>query len=88
MLIASDKKTADTIFLQQNAQIFIGRFKAGKGHSYSIKPNRGVWLQMTKGRLIVGGQTLNNSDAVAIEDETSLAIKAVENSEFLLFDLA
>jgi len=88
LLIASDQKTADAVFLQQDAQVFIGRFKAGKDHSYSVKPDRGVWLQMTKGQLIVGGQTLNNSDAVAIEDESNLSIKAAKNSEFLLFDLA
>ncbi len=88
LLMASDQKTSDTIFLQQDAQIFMGRFKAGRDHSYSIKPNRGVWLQMTKGQLIVGGQTLNNSDAMAVENEPSLAMKALKDSEFLLFDLA
>jgi len=88
LLMASDQKTADTIFLQQDAQVFIGRLKVGREHSYSIKPDRGVWLQMTKGQLIVQGQELKNSDAVAVENESSLAMKALKDSEFLLFDLA
>lgn len=88
LLIASDKKVADTVPLQQDAQVFIGRLKAGATHSYTIKPKRGVWLQMTAGHVTVNGQELNNSDAAAMEQESDLAIKAVKNSEFLLFDLA
>ena len=73
--------------IQQDAQIFIGRFKAGAEHSYSIKPKRGVWLQMTAGEIDVNGARLNDSDAVAVENESTLVIKIVKNSEFLLFDL-
>lgn len=88
LLIASDKKTANAVPLQQDAQVFIGRLKATTTYSYSIKPKRGVWLQMTAGQLTVNGRELNNSDAAAIEQESDLAIKTVKNSEFLLFDLA
>ena len=88
LLIGNYSKTVDTIFLQQDAQIFIGRLKAGGRHSYSIKPKRGVWLQMITGHVVVNEQELNGSDAVAVENESILAIKTMKNSEFLLFDLA
>jgi len=88
LLIAADQKSADTVFLQQDAQVFIGRFKAATEHSYNIKPKRGVWLQMTAGQLVLNQQELNDSDAAAVEDESSLTIRMLKDSEFLLFDLA
>jgi len=88
LLIASNHESVDRVSLQQDAQVFIGRFKAGSRYSYNIKPERGVWLQMTTGHLIVNEQELYNSDAVAVENESALAIKMLKDSEFLLFDLA
>ncbi len=88
LLIASDNKGSETISLQQDAQIFLGRFKAGGRHSYRIKPKRGVWLQMITGHVVVNEQELNDSDAVAVENESALAIKTLKDSEFLLFDLS
>src|SRR5438045_1104985 len=76
------------VTLQQDAQVFIGRFKAGASHSYGIKPKRGVWLQMNTGQVTIKGQQLNNSDAAAVENESELVITIVKDSEFLLFDLA
>jgi redox-sensitive bicupin YhaK (pirin superfamily) len=87
LLVASDKKSTGAVFLEQDAQVFIGRFKLGAKYSYHIKPGRGVWLQMSSGQLTVQGQELNDSDAVAVEDEPVLAITMLKDSEFLLFDL-
>ncbi len=87
LLIAGDKKASEMLPLQQDAQVFIGRFKAGMTYAYSIKPKRGVWLQMTCGHLTVQTQALNNSDAVAVQNESGFAIKTMKDSEFLLFDL-
>lgn len=87
LLIASDHKSANKVFLQQEAQVFIGRFKAKDRHSYYIKPNRGVWLQMITGQVVANEQELNDSDAIAVENEPELAIKIFKDSEFLLFDL-
>jgi len=38
LLVGSCNKSIDTIFLQQDAQVCIGRFKAGEKHSRCIKP--------------------------------------------------
>lgn len=85
--LIAGKKAKDVLPLQQDAQLFIGRFKAGETHTYTIKPNRGVWLQMTKGHLAANGQVLQGSDAAAIENESSLNLTMAKDSEFLLFDL-
>jgi redox-sensitive bicupin YhaK (pirin superfamily) len=88
LLVASEHKNADTVFLQQDAQIYIGRFKAGARHLYHVKPKRGLWLQMAAGHTVVNEQELNNSDALAVENEPVLTIKMLKDSEFILFDLA
>ena len=87
LLVAGGPKSAEMVSLQQDAQVYIGRFKAGEGYSYKIKPKRGIWLQMTAGQLLINGQELNDSDAIALEDESVLTIKMLKDSEFLLFDL-
>lgn len=46
------------------------------------------WIQLISGSLDINGETLNAGDGAAINDESLLNIKALENrSEFLLFDL-
>jgi redox-sensitive bicupin YhaK (pirin superfamily) len=87
LLVASDTGREKTIFLQQDAQVFVGRFKSGMIHSYNIKSGRGVWLQMIKGHITINDQELNDSDAAAVENEAILKIKMLKDSEFLLFDL-
>ena len=87
-LIAGEEKGAKTIPLQQNARLYLGRFKAGSQHSYSIQPKRGIWLQMITGQAEINKLELNDSDALAIENETSFNINIIKDCEFLLFDLA
>ena len=87
-LIASQGQNDETILLHQDAQLYLGRFKAGRIYSYDLKPKHGVWLQMITGSVRVNEQQLNDSDAAGIENESVLTIKISKDSEFLLFDLA
>ena len=43
---------------------------------------------VVSGRIEVDGETLSAGDGAAISDVETIDIKAVEQSEFLLFDLA
>ena len=49
---------------------------------------RKAWVQLIRGGLSVNGQPLGPGDAAGVTDETSVAIKASKESEFLVFDLA
>ena len=42
---------------------------------------------MARGRLLVNGERLDQGDGVALDGNDSLAIEAVDESEFLLFDM-
>jgi redox-sensitive bicupin YhaK (pirin superfamily) len=55
---------------------------------HNVKVGGYIWLQSAKGSIEVNGQNLKQGDGAAISDEQKLTIKAVEDSELLLFDLA
>lgn len=61
--------------------------KKDEQSSYQIQPERRVWIQVVKGNVSINGKQAGPSDAVAIWDETTVALHADENSEVLLFDL-
>jgi quercetin 2,3-dioxygenase len=55
---------------------------------HNIEAGRLIWLQNANGSIELNGLTLKQGDGAAISDEQRLTIKAAENSEILLFDLA
>ena len=55
---------------------------------HNVEAARFVWLQSAKGSIELNGHTLKQGDGAAISDEPTLTIKAIEDSELLLFDLA
>lgn len=88
LLVASEKETATSISLQQDVDIWLGRLDASKGVEHQIASGRKVWLQSISGHLNIYGKSVKGSDAMAVEDEPSLYIRAEEDSEFLIFDVS
>ena len=76
-----------SIQINQDAEIFLGKFAAAKTFNFAIKPQRKIWLQMVLGKISLGENILENGDAAAFENEKEINLRAEENSEFLLFDL-
>jgi redox-sensitive bicupin YhaK (pirin superfamily) len=62
--------------------------EGGKSIDVNIAAGRGLWLQAVSGQLQVGDDVLTNGDGIGIADETQVTISAVNDAEFLLFDLA
>lgn len=89
LVLAVSKDGRDgSISMNQNADVYLGRLTANEEMTYSIKPDRHIWIQMTKGELSVNGKTLVTGDAIAMSGETHLAMRgAGEKAEFILFDL-
>ena len=74
--------------VHQDAELSIAVLANGKELTYSLKPGRRAWLQVARGRATVNGTALEAGDGAAITDETMLAVRALEDAEILLFDLA
>jgi redox-sensitive bicupin YhaK (pirin superfamily) len=77
-----------SISINQDADMYISRLKAGEHFEFKLNPERGAWIQAVKGSLEINGQKIVAGDGLSFEDEESLQVRAIEPSELLLFDLA
>lgn len=77
-----------TVHLQQNAKIFAARPKAGTVIDYTLDAGRYGFVQIVKGEMQIGDQILSQGDGLEISDVQTLNFKALQESEFLFFDLA
>lgn len=87
-LIASDKPGKGSVKIRQDVKVFSGLLDQGKTIDYTFEKDRHAWVQVATGAVQVNGQSLQAGDGAALSGESALQIKAKENSEFLLFDLA
>lgn len=86
-VISQDGKDG-SISINQDADMFISRLKTGDDLTYSIRKNRGVWIQVVKGQLTINDQNVIAGDALSFENEDDLKVKATKESEIIIFDLA
>jgi redox-sensitive bicupin YhaK (pirin superfamily) len=86
-LIASPEIKEGALTLRQDAEIYLGEFKAGQTAVHKTKSHRGLWFQVISGELSVGGENLAPGDGLAVEDVASCEITAKSDAKFLLFDL-
>jgi redox-sensitive bicupin YhaK (pirin superfamily) len=61
---------------------------AGDEVSYQLNGGRHAWIQVINGVVTINGTVLRAGDGAAISQENSLNIRASEDAEILLFDLA
>ncbi len=87
-LIASRDGFDGSVVVFQDLRIFVTRLNAGAELSRAINPSRNGWLHVAKGAVVASGQSLKAGDAMALEGETKLDLKAEDGSEVLFFDLA
>lgn len=88
VLVISPDGRNNSATIQQDADIYRIRLKAGETLSHDLKPGRGLWLQLISGKLTADGNSLEPGDAASTENAGSFQITATEDAEALLFDLA
>ena len=86
-LIVAPEAADGALGINQDARIYASLLDAGKSVAHRIETGRGAWVQVVDGELDVNGTMLRSGDGIAVEHVSSVAIVAVKNSEFLLFDL-
>lgn len=74
--------------VHQNVEVYDASLESGGEVTYDLAPGRSAWLQVLKGALILGATALETGDGAAISGEERLSIRAVEDAEFIFFDLA
>ncbi len=74
--------------LNQDATVYASVLEKGATLQHALKDGRHAWVQLVSGEVEANGQLLQAGDAAAISKETALELKAKEESELLVFDLA
>ena len=86
-LVASPDGANASLTIQQDAQIHLGEFEASAELGHELAAGRHGWLQVLRGSVQLGDETLQAGDGVAISDETRIGLRAIEAGEVMLFDL-
>jgi quercetin 2,3-dioxygenase len=86
-LAASKTGRDGSIAINQDADLFVCKLKAGDKINYSFKPNRHGWLHVAEGEIELGSLKLKSGDAVAFSDEKGFSVNAKSPSQILFFDL-
>lgn len=87
-LLASRDGHQDSLTIHQDVEIYGGQLQSGKAMEYDCNPERHIWLQLVKGAIALNGTSLKAGDGAAVSNEKTLALKALDDTEFLLFNLA
>ena len=86
-LIASEDGREDSVTIRQKTRIYAALLSSGQQVEHSIHAGHSAWVQVARGKILLGSQPLKAGDGAAISDEKSLTIAAEEKAELLLFDL-
>lgn len=77
-----------TLTIHQDVNVYRGWLLTGQTLNHDIVKERYLWLQQISGQLEVEGHLIKPGDGMALQERTKLSIVALEEAEFLLFDLA
>jgi redox-sensitive bicupin YhaK (pirin superfamily) len=86
-LVVSQDGRNGSIPINQDADMFVSRLKKEKAIEFTVRPGRGVWLQLIKGQIQVGSEKLKAGDALSLKESGTMKMTALVDSEFLIFDL-
>jgi len=87
-LIASEEGSDGSVVVHQDVKLFASIIPAGEQVEHTMDEQRYAWIQLARGSVSVNGEKAEQGDGAIVVGESSLQIKAEENAEVLLFDLA
>ncbi len=87
-LVGSRDGRDGSLTIHQDVELYASVLEPGHGVSLDELGQRRVFVQVVTGDLEVNGQRLGAGDGVKIEGESSVALTAIDEAEFLLFNLA
>lgn len=79
-------QNSDAIEIQSNTTIYKSELEADSRINYSLSKERGLFVYVTSGKIQINDQTFGPGDQARIHEESSLAISALENSEFIAIE--
>ncbi|MEO1134763.1 MAG: pirin family protein [Cyanobacteria bacterium J06639_1] len=86
--IASPNGRDGSVTVHQDVSLYASVLEAGKHVEHELAGDRHAWVQVIRGKLDLNGVALEAGDGAAISEGETLAFDAIDEAEFLLFDLA
>jgi len=87
-LVASKSGRDESIAIHQDADLWLARLDPGQAVTHRLAAGRHAWLHVAEGSVNLGGETLLEGDAVALEGPATVDVRSGAASQVLLFDLA
>ena len=76
-----------SLIAKQDARLLIGKFEEDFETTFKGEKNRNYWVQIASGQALINGEEASVGDGFAIQNEDNIMVKAVTDSEIILFDL-
>lgn len=86
-LVASRDGRDGALTVHQNVDIYASQLSAGTTLTHTLGDGRQAWLQIVHGDVRVDDAQLTTGDGAAITGQSTIAIAAGQDSEFILFDV-
>jgi redox-sensitive bicupin YhaK (pirin superfamily) len=87
-LVASREGNEGSLTIHQDVKVYNSVLGAGDEVSYQLRGDRHAWVQVVCGEVTINEMPLRAGDGASVSDEVSLSIKASQEAEIILFDLA
>jgi redox-sensitive bicupin YhaK (pirin superfamily) len=87
-LIVSRDARDGSLQINQDADVFASVLETGVSVTHQLRDGRGAWVQVIRGQVALNSETLNAGDGASVSKSCELEMTALEEAEFLLFDMA
>ncbi len=86
-LVASKDGREGSLTIHQDVGLFLASLNKDQSVTHRLESGRHAWVQVLRGAVQLDGMALSAGDGAAISEESTLAVRALEPSEWMLFDL-
>lgn len=87
-LVASADGRLGSIPIHQDAAMYVGSLRKGTIVEHRAAAQRKTWIQLARGALSVNGTAIAAGDGVSASEGGVLRLRASDDAELILFDLA
>lgn len=87
-LVGSRDGRDGSLTIHQDVNLYSNVLEKDVELEFSFEGRRRGFMQIVKGRVEIDGETLQAGDAIATQDQASFSVRAIQNAELLLFDMA
>jgi len=87
-LVGSRDGRNGSLTIHQDVSLYSATLETSAELQIDIDATRNGFLQVARGAIEIGGDTFLTGDAIAMQNEGPLTLRATETAELLLFDMA